>query len=406
MITFVHTADIQLGAKAQVAGDRGDRLREARFEALARIVEIARGEDVDFIVIAGDMFEHNQVAAGTVSRAVQHLQEASCPVLVLPGNHDWWDASSVYRRPEFAPEQAGNITVLCEEEPVEFGEGCTLYPCPVTQRWSHLDPTAWIPRREDDAQIRIGIAHGTPPMGDEDRILPIELDTAERKGLDYLALGHTHGLRRYASDRLAMPGTPEQTSFGEEGAGKVLVVSVERERPPRIEERRIGTLTWPTWERELTEPVEDALGALREEVQGLEDGERTLLRLRLTGTVGAGSLPAVAQFEQWLDARRESGLLLHAEVERDLRTSEELAGALRTLAEQDEVIAGTIADLRSLAAPEEAAPDDASGVAPRDRQELMEAWMKTDPPEDEKLSSAGVAREALEILAQIAGEVQ
>ena len=286
MIKFVHTADVQLGMKASEAGECGERLREARFSALQRIVQIAREEEADFILIAGDLFEDNQVATRTVSRAVQLLQAAApIPVYILPGNHDWYDAGSVYRRHDFSEAEAGNITVLTAAEAVEAADGCTLYPCPVTERWDYLDPTTWIPPREDDDDIRIGAAHGTLPIPGEERILPIEPDTAQRKGLDYLALGHTHGLRRYDSDRLAYPGTPEQTSFGEEGAGQVLVVSIESGRLPVVEERRTGTLTWLTWERRISGPVEEALAELREETQAIEDGPQTLLRLRLSGTV-------------------------------------------------------------------------------------------------------------------------
>ncbi len=406
MIAFLHTADLQLGMKAQDASNAGERLRQARFDALQRIVDLAREEDVDFIVIAGDMFEHNQVASRTVSRAVQLLQQADpIPVFVLPGNHDWLDASSVYQRAEFSEDQSGNITVLSSAEPVPVSEDCTLYPCPVTERWSYLDPTSWIPQREDDAKIRIGVAHGTLPIVEEERILPIEPGTAQDKGLDYLALGHTHGLRRYGSDRMAYPGTPEQTSFGEEGAGNVLLVTVERGSPPQIEKRRTGSLAWETWEEEIAEPVEEALSELRERVRSLPDGPRTLLRLRLSGTVAADSLPMIARFGEWLDARHENQQLLHVEFERDIRTSEELAGALRELAEQDEVIAGAIGDLRSLAAPEEAAPDAVAGVPPRDRNTLMEDWLATDPPDEQDLSSDATAQEALSMLAKIAGEV-
>jgi len=406
MIKFVHTADVQLGMKASEAGECGERLREARFSALQRIVQIAREEEADFILIAGDLFEDNQVATRTVSRAVQLLQAAApIPVYILPGNHDWYDAGSVYRRHDFSEAEAGNITVLTAAEAVEAADGCTLYPCPVTERWDYLDPTTWIPPREDDDDIRIGAVHGTLPIPGEERILPIEPDTAQRKGLDYLALGHTHGLRRYDSDRLAYPGTPEQTSFGEEGAGQVLVVSIESGRLPVVEERRTGTLTWLTWERRISGPVEEALAELREETQAIEDGPQTLLRLRLSGTVGADSLPLIAEFEEWLEARRDNRQLLHVEIERDVRSSGELAGALQRLADQDEVIAGVVADLRSLAAPEEAAPDAAAGVPPSSREQLLELWLATGPPEDEELSSADVAREALALLATIAGEV-
>lgn len=407
MTTFLHTADLQLGMKAKDVSDRGQQLREARFNALERMVEIARDEEVDFILIAGDMFEHNQVATRTVSRAVQLLQAAGpIPVYILPGNHDWYDASSVYQRREFSDAQAGNVTVLSTPEPLEATDECTLYPCPLTERRGYMDPTVWIPPRANDGHVRIGVAHGTLPTAAEEPIFPIDPDTPEKKGLDYLALGHTHSLRLYDSNRLAYPGTPEQTTFGDDDPGQVLLVSIEPGRPPDIEPRKTGTLTWRTIEREIEEPAGEALKALREDIENLEDGPNTLVRLRIRGTLGADSLSLLSELDKWLQARCANEQLLHAEVDTDIRTSEELAGALQRLADRDEVIAGTVADLQSLANPEGAAPEGAANVPPKAREELTEDWMATDPPEDRDLSSSDVAQEALAILAEIAGEVE
>ncbi len=404
MITFLHTADLQLGMKATHVGEAGARVREARFGALARLIDLACGENVDFIVIAGDLFEHNQVSAHTVSRTIQLLRDADpIPVYVLPGNHDWFDASSVYRRPDFNGDQAGNITVLGETEPVETADGSVLYPCPVTERWSYADPTTWIPARADEGVIRIGVAHGT--FGDvptEEPVLPIATEVVQRAGLDYLALGHTHGTRIYDGNRAAYPGTPEQTSFGEQEAGSILIVSVDRDSPPRIEARRVGGLTWLAWEREVGSPVPEALQALREEIAGLEDGPRTLLRLRVSGTVRADELPEFQRFDTWLGARRENQQLLHCELATSMRTTEELAGALRGLADEDAVIAGAVADLKSISAPDAAAPEEVAGEEPRSREELGETWQQTDPGD---LSQAEVAQQALALLAEIAREV-
>ena len=125
MVRFLHMADVQLGMRAQDATEVGERLRDARFDTLKCCVELAESQEVDFVIIAGDLFEHNQVSAHTVSRAVQILQDSEpIPVYILPGNHDWLDAGSVYERPEFAPQTARNVVVLRERKPIEVREGC------------------------------------------------------------------------------------------------------------------------------------------------------------------------------------------------------------------------------------------------------------------------------------------
>ena len=89
MVRFVHTADVQLGMKATEVGERGAALREARLEALRRTVALVREREADFLLIAGDLFENNQVKPVTVSQTVQILQELDpLPVYILPGNHD------------------------------------------------------------------------------------------------------------------------------------------------------------------------------------------------------------------------------------------------------------------------------------------------------------------------------
>ncbi len=405
MVRFLHTADLQLGMKARDATDAGGRLREARLTTLQTCMTLAIDERVDFVVIAGDLFEDNQVSALTVSRAVQILQQADpIPVYVLPGNHDWLDAGSVYERSDFAPSSARNIIVLREPAPVAFGDTCILYPCPVTKRWDLVDPTDWIPADGDEDHIRIGVAHGSLPVPNEQREFPIELDTPQRKKLDYLALGDWHGTRRYESGRLAYPGTPEQTSFGEEGAGHVLLVTIEAPgRPPDIEQREVGALTWLSLGHEVSTPADENMALLREQIEGLPDGPNTLLRLTLTGVVRADELPLVEQLETWLAARCENEELLHAEVRNEVRTAEAMEGALRDMCEADSVVAGSVADLRRMAALDRGSSDAVMGVPPRSTNELITAWTATEP-DDQEMSVA--AREALGLLARLAGEAK
>lgn len=404
MVRFIHMADMQLGMRAHDATEVGERLRDARFETLKRIMALAQTEEVDFVIIAGDLFENNQVSAHTVSRAVQILQETeSTPVYVLPGNHDWLDAGSVYERPEFTVDAARNIVVLREPEPVEAGESCVLYPCPLTRRWDLADPTDWIPGREDDRLIRIGVAHGSLPIPGEEREFPIEVDTPQKKGLDYLALGDWHSLGVYEGGLLAYPGTPERTSFGERDAGHVLVGEIEKAgHPPDLSPHEVGELTWEHWEEELGEPAHEGLQSLRERIEGLPDGSNTLLRLTLRGAVGSHELPLVDQFDTWLEARCANKQLLYSDLRTQLRTTEALQGALRDLAESDGVVAGVVADLRAMAAVGVGTAPEAVHVQSREMDQLINTWVAT---QGEGQEMSVVAVEALKLLAQLAGEV-
>jgi DNA repair exonuclease SbcCD nuclease subunit len=55
---FLHTADWQIGMRAAMLGDKGERVRVARLESARCVIELARREKVDFVLVAGDTFEN------------------------------------------------------------------------------------------------------------------------------------------------------------------------------------------------------------------------------------------------------------------------------------------------------------------------------------------------------------
>ena len=182
---FLHTADWQLGIKVTHVGGAGVRIREERLASLNRVAEAAQNHSVDFILVAGDIFEDNGVERTLVQKAVDILSNFKIPVYLIPGNHDPLIPGSVWEHPSW--ESANGVTILRREEPVRVPGGI-LYPCPVREKYSRKDPTEWI-RASDAEGIRIGMAHGTVEgIQQEEPDYPIPRDAAIRAGLDYLAL--------------------------------------------------------------------------------------------------------------------------------------------------------------------------------------------------------------------------
>ena len=86
---FLHTADWQLGARFKQFGEKAGELREARFTALRRALEVARDRKVDAFIIAGDLFEDNEVDDAIVRRVVSLFSDfTGFSTFILPGNHD------------------------------------------------------------------------------------------------------------------------------------------------------------------------------------------------------------------------------------------------------------------------------------------------------------------------------
>src|SRR5918998_822685 len=110
---FVHTADWQLGmTRYFLNGEAQPRYSAARRDVVAGLGPLAAGAGAEFVVVAGDVFEDNQLAPRDVSLSLEAIRAIGLPVYLLPGNHDPLDAASVYTSPLFAAECPENVTVL------------------------------------------------------------------------------------------------------------------------------------------------------------------------------------------------------------------------------------------------------------------------------------------------------
>lgn len=331
-VSFFHLADLHIGIRLSRFDEQiAKRIREARFQALDNALKVAQDKNVDFIIIAGDVFDDNSVSLVESQRLFDILKGKPMPVYVLPGNHDPYRPGSVWDRHPWSGFEGTSIYLLNRKAPVFFQDDVIIYPCPVTQKTSIVSPTEWI--EQDDIKgndIHIGVAHGSvmdrdtlPP--DDHPILP---DCAEVCRLDYLALGHWHSHKIFPDSsgipRMAYPGTHEQMSFGPEaefsvgweayasdpkideflGAseGKALLVKITKDEGRsyvEIQEEKTGQLLW---NNKSYEEVDDTqLNKIFSNLAQQSDTERRLLHISLKGVVSAESLIQIEAFEYMLE---------------------------------------------------------------------------------------------------------
>ncbi len=306
---IIHTADWQIGMRAESAGKMAERVREERLAAAQRVVQAARDHGAEMLLLAGDVFEDNAVDRLLVRKAGEILRRFPGPVYIIPGNHDPLSPGSVWEHPVWA--EAGNITVCTRSEPLEL-ETCVLFPCPLREKYSTKDPTSWINGRAA-AKPAIGLAHGNVegiPSGEPD--YPIPRDTANRRGLDYLALGHWHSLARYEDPngecRMAYSGTHETTGFGERDSGNAILVEITRRGgPPALTSIRTGGLDWRTVEHSVAQPC--TLESLVQQLAEIAQPESTLVRMRLDGMLFPEDRGALRRLEELLATRFLFGAL-------------------------------------------------------------------------------------------------
>jgi DNA repair exonuclease SbcCD nuclease subunit len=295
---FLHTADWQIGRHSLNASHsgraRGGRfaeddaalLAEARFTAIERIAALATAEQVDAVLVAGDLFDAQTVADKTIRRTFQAMAAYKGNWIVIPGNHDAALAESVWTRAQRLAAIPANVQLLLQPEPVLFADqGFAVLPAPLTQRQTYHDLTDWF----DDAQtpahlLRIGLAHGSvegqlPESADSPN--PIAADRAQTARLDYLALGDWHGTKQI-NPRTWYSGTPEQERFKDNGAGQVLMVDIDQPgAEPKVTQHAIGQHQWI--KREVTLAVDADLDNLLTELQQVPD--KSVVDLTIHGQI-------------------------------------------------------------------------------------------------------------------------
>jgi DNA repair exonuclease SbcCD nuclease subunit len=294
---FLHTADWQLGMTRHfLAGDAQPRYSAARRDAVAGLGALAAEVGAEFVVVAGDVFEHNQLAPQVIGQSLEAMRAIGIPVYLLPGNHDPLDASSVYTGALFSAERPDNVVVLDRAGTHQVRPGLEIVAAP----WRSKAPTTDLVAEvldglPDSSATRVLVAHGGVDALDPDRDKPslirlAKLDDALARGaVHYVALGDKHSLTRVGgSGRVWYSGSPEVTNFDdvESDPGHVLVVDIdesESRRAVSVESRRVGHWRFVTMHRQVDTGRD--IADLDVNLDLMTEKDRTVVRLALTGSL-------------------------------------------------------------------------------------------------------------------------
>jgi DNA repair exonuclease SbcCD nuclease subunit len=256
MPRLLHMADVHLGARHDDLGEAAARQRERQWQAFMRAIDVAVERRADIVLICGDLFDSNSQPRRSVERAATELgrlAERGTRTAIIPGTHDCYDATSIYRAfdlPQMAglPPTSDLITVLTAERPTAVFPDLDLavhgFVAPAKSRPDSpllgFDPAA-----EPPARYRVGMIHGSLRIDgkvERDDVIFTSQEVGA-SGLHYLALGHWHSHRegRVAGTTWAYSGAPEPVALDQDGAGQVLLVTLEDGRPtPTIEPIAVG----------------------------------------------------------------------------------------------------------------------------------------------------------------------
>lgn len=244
-----HISDLHIGKQLHYYN-----LRDNQIEILKQIVELAKVQHPDVIIIAGDIYDKSVPSAEAYTIFDTFLNNLSditpsIPVLIIAGNHD--SAERLQFASAFLEKHNIYISVLppqTEDEHLkkvvlqdEYGE-VDFYLLPFTKPGyvRHLFENGMITSYDkaiaaliDREQIDYGrrnvlISHQFYVSGDnlpdtcdsEQVYISVggldSVDIASVKRFDYVALGHLHGPQQLGEKHIRYSGTPLKYSVSEE----------------------------------------------------------------------------------------------------------------------------------------------------------------------------------------------
>jgi DNA repair exonuclease SbcCD nuclease subunit len=288
---ILHTSDLQLDAPFLFLGEGGQRHRQQLLRTFVEIVEIAIRDDYQLLLITGDLFNSSHPQQATLDLVRSLLRKLSIPVCLLPGNHDPYDETSLYRRVSFP----SNVVVFTDEVRMkEFPSlQCAIYGNPVMGSGHDEKPLEGI-RPRSHTRWHVAMAHGNVVTGLVDNpTRPIQLEEIEQCGMDYVALGDWHSFSDHSQGavRAVYSGAPEPTAYDQAGAGFIASVTMT-DAGCSVEKVRIGKVQAQQVYIDITNRSEtEILDLIMEHV-----GKDKMLEVLLSGLTEVGT---VVVPDQW-----------------------------------------------------------------------------------------------------------
>ena len=293
MFTFLHAADIHLDSPLKNLAVREEApvetIRGAARRAFDNLIELAVVEEVDFLLLAGDLYDGSWKDYNTglffIDR-MRRLRKAGIPVFLVSGNHD---AASRITRALRLPD---NVTHLSSRSPQTIqledlrvaihGQSYPRRAVSENLVLAYPDPVPDL--------FNIGLLHTalTGRPGHEP-YAPCTRDDLIHKEYDYWALGHIHQREEVCRDPwIVFPGNLQGRHIRETGAKGATLVRVEHGQVAEVEFRELDVVRWTFLRldcgdiRSEGELLEQAGTVFQQEADSA-DGRPLMLRLELHG---------------------------------------------------------------------------------------------------------------------------
>lgn len=288
-LSFIHTADIHLGRIPHIgletSNNINDLINNTVFIAFEKIVQYAIEHKVDFIIIAGDLYDSGFRAVQ--SRKIFYegsllLKENNINIYLIRGNHDALGGEkNLFNLPsnvhEFRSDTAEEISIIKNDIPVANVIGQS-YRGKSERRKLHQNYSDF----QEDV-FNIGILH-TGLEVNKSNYVPCSLsELKEIENIHYWALGHIHKKLVLIEEKPAViyPGTPQGTDINEEGLCGCYLVNVDYDNNIEYKFLETSPIVWKKVNVDLTKSNLQNINELQELL--MDKGEEILTNSLIKG---------------------------------------------------------------------------------------------------------------------------
>ncbi len=227
-VKILHCADIHIGAAESFLGQRAESRKAETLITFEKIVNLAKENNVDILLIAGDLFNSNSVEKAFVDAVFNSFaQIPDIKIVYAAGNHDPLNAESPFKKYPLP----NNLFVLDTKDCfVEFAELNTrVYGKSFKE--VYMRGVERFSLTDDSDYINLMCIHGELRSDLGSDYNSITSDFIKDSGMDYIALGHVHkrsDIGKIGDTYLSYCGCPEGQGFDELGEKGVYLGNISK----------------------------------------------------------------------------------------------------------------------------------------------------------------------------------
>ncbi len=243
-VRFIHTSDLHLDTPfkglTKWNAELAEKLKDATFRSFKKVIDLCISEEVDFLIVSGDIFDSEQkslAAQLSFTRELKRLSEKNIQAYFICGNHDplssWNDHNKLPGNTyKFNASQVEMVTH--EKEGRQIAD---IYGISYDKKEEKRNLALQYNKSTSPSPISIAILHGSiGNVGAHQNYAPFNLDDINAKGFDYWALGHIHNFQmiKEAHPAIVYSGNPQGRDFGETGQKGCCLVEIAEGQEPEI----------------------------------------------------------------------------------------------------------------------------------------------------------------------------